>query len=109
MSKTPSALSLSLVLAVVIAITGGQMTASASGNASDKGELFASKDSSLDAGNKANGDSFTRCTEPRSQICTREYRPVCAQLQTGVSRTYPTGCTACADPDVAGYVGGACE
>lgn len=109
MSKTLSALSLSLVIAVVIAITGGQMTACTSGNASDKSGQFASNESSRAAGNKANGDSFTRCTEPRPQICTRDYRPVCAQLQNGTSKTYATGCTACADSDVAGYVGGICE
>ena len=62
---------------------------------------------------------FKKCTDPRPQMCTREYRPVCASKDTGVrcvttpcpsaeNKTYATGCTACADPKVHGYVAGAC-
>lgn len=101
---------MSLVMAIVIAVTGGQVTAWASGNASEKNGQFASNEPGLDAENKSGGgDSFTRCTEPRPQICTREYRPVCAQTRNGSFKTYATGCTACSDSDVAGYVDGACE
>ena len=49
------------------------------------------------------------CEEPRSQICTREYDPVCAKLQDGHVKTYATGCTSCADPQVKSYTKGACE
>jgi hypothetical protein len=60
------------------------------------------------------------CTEPRPQICTREYMPVCATKDTGTrcvttpcpatkKVTYATGCTACADPMVLGYMPGECE
>lgn len=53
---------------------------------------------------------FTRCTEPRPEICTREYNPVCATLSTGKQqKTYATGCTACADPAVIKYRQGPCE
>jgi len=63
---------------------------------------------------------YTQCKEPRPQICTREYRPVCAEVDTGIRcvttpcastklKTYATGCTACADPKVIGYRPGACE
>ena len=48
------------------------------------------------------------CEEPRPQICTREYNPVCAKLHNGVSKTHSTGCTSCSDPDVVGYKMGAC-
>lgn len=62
---------------------------------------------------------ITVCTEPRPQMCTREYNPVCATRDTGVRcvtepcpaserLTYPTGCTACADPKVISHVSAAC-
>jgi hypothetical protein len=52
-------------------------------------------------------------------MCTREYRPVCAQVDTGkhcvtvpcdsaVSQTRGNACDACADPKVMGYTPGAC-
>ena len=61
-----------------------------------------------------------KCSEPRPQICTREYRPVCATRDTGVRcvttpcpstelKTYSNGCTACSDPGVVGYQLNACE
>lgn len=53
--------------------------------------------------------AFVQCTEPRPQICTREYSPVCADLKGGGTQTYATGCVACADAKVKGYSPGACE
>ena len=49
------------------------------------------------------------CEEPRPQICTREYDPVCATLKDGSTKTGSTGCTSCSDPEVMGYKKGACE
>jgi len=61
-------------------------------------------------GGKAGGDQeMVACPEVRPQICTHEYRPVCAQLQDGNLKTYSNGCTACSDPAVTGYREGACE
>ena len=48
------------------------------------------------------------CTEPRPQMCTREYRPVCGERKGMDGRTYGNGCTACADPEVIAYRPGAC-
>ena len=48
------------------------------------------------------------CEEPRPQICTREYDPVCATLSDGGTKTGSTGCTSCSDPDVVGYKKGVC-
>ena len=48
------------------------------------------------------------CEEPRPQVCTREYDPVCATLQDGTTKTGSTGCTSCSDPQVVGYRKGAC-
>ncbi len=49
------------------------------------------------------------CQEPRPQICTNEYNPVCARLKDGDTRTDATACTACSDPEVVGYKMGACK
>jgi len=48
------------------------------------------------------------CEEPRPQICTREYNPVCGTLQDGSTKTGSTGCTSCSDSEVVGYKLGAC-
>jgi hypothetical protein len=71
---------------------------------------------------KENADNnvFIKCKEPRPEICTREYNPVCATKNTGIvcittpcpsteEKTYSTGCTACADPTVIKYTQGQCE
>ncbi len=49
------------------------------------------------------------CEEPRPQICTREYNPVCATYKDGSKKTGSTGCTSCSDPDVIGYKMAACK
>src|SRR5210317_1480395 len=49
------------------------------------------------------------CTEPRPQVCSQDYRPVCAVTQNGSFKTYANGCSACSDPEVNSYRDGACE
>ncbi len=51
----------------------------------------------------------TSCTDPRPQVCTMEYAPVCASLAVGGFRTYASGCNACADEAVSGYQQGPCS
>lgn len=62
---------------------------------------------------------YTECKDPRPQACTREYRPVCGKVDTGVRcvtepcpstelKTYGNACTACADTKVFGYWPNAC-
>ena len=69
---------------------------------------------------KIDSNVFIKCKDPRPQICTREYKPVCAIKNTAVvcitapcptteEKTYATGCTACADPNVIKYKHGKCE
>lgn len=54
------------------------------------------------------------CVEPRPQICTMDYRPVCATRCEGTpcasteTATYPNACGACADARVMTWLPGAC-
>jgi len=49
------------------------------------------------------------CTDPRPQLCTMDYRPVCAKKSDGTYRTYANGCGACSDSDVVEYLAGECS
>ncbi len=60
------------------------------------------------------------CTEPRPQVCTMDYTPVCATRETGnrcettpcpttEDITYSNGCSACSDKSVISYQPGSCE
>jgi len=48
------------------------------------------------------------CEEPRPQVCTMDYRPVCANLADGGVKTYSNGCSACGDAAVSSWTEGAC-
>ena len=59
------------------------------------------------------------CTEPRSAICTREFKPVCAIRDNLIrckkapcpdieEKSYANACTACADKQVISYRHGNC-
>ncbi|SDZ96188.1 hypothetical protein SAMN05660964_00630 [Thiothrix caldifontis] len=57
--------------------------------------------------------SFQPCREPRPEICYESFVPVCATLsrvngQFSQPVTYANDCKACADPQVQGFVPGAC-
>jgi hypothetical protein len=55
------------------------------------------------------GDPVTACTEPRPQVCTMIYDPVCATLIEGGRADYSSPCNACADDVVAAWEPGTCE
>jgi hypothetical protein len=50
----------------------------------------------------------TFCEDPRPQVCTMDYRPVCATLNDGSTQTYSNGCGACADAKVVSWIESAC-
>ncbi len=52
--------------------------------------------------------AMTACTEPRPTVCTREYYPVCGELDSGERRTYSSPCNACAHDRAVAYTPGAC-
>ena len=54
---------------------------------------------------QAGGDLVT-CTEPRPQVCTMQYDPVCGRIGEGDGaewKTYASDCSACGDPEVSAY------
>jgi len=55
------------------------------------------------------GVEYTACTEPRPEICTMQYDPVCGQMADGQRKTYASDCSACSDQRVVGYTPGACS
>lgn len=49
------------------------------------------------------------CKNPRPQMCTQIYMPVCALLKDGEYKTYASDCTACSDEEVISYTADACK
>ena len=48
------------------------------------------------------------CSDPRPQVCTMDYTPVCAMRDSGEAATYANACGACADQRVIYHLPGAC-
>lgn len=51
---------------------------------------------------------LTPCKDPRPEICTMQYDPVCGVSESGDSKTYSNACAACSNRAVLGYNEGAC-
>ena len=49
------------------------------------------------------------CAEPRPQVCTMIYAPVCAEHRDGHRETHASDCNACADDTVVAHTAGPCE
>ena len=49
-------------------------------------------------------DTFVTCTEPRPEMCTQEYVPVCGYLVDGSQKTYSNACSACSDKKTIKYL-----
>lgn len=58
--------------------------------------------------NAAISKTSQSCSEPRPEICTQDYRPVCANLKDGTEKNYSNGCTACSDVNVDSWIDGEC-
>ncbi|MDX2446581.1 MAG: hypothetical protein QNK29_05200 [Desulfobacterales bacterium] len=53
-------------------------------------------------------DTFIGCIEPRPEICTQEYVPVCGYLEDGSQKTYSNACSACSDKKIIRYKVSSC-
>ena len=49
------------------------------------------------------------CQDPRPEVCTMDYRPVCGQLGGGETKTYGNACAACGNSSVIGFFEGECN
>ena len=58
---------------------------------------------------EAPGLQTVQCEEPRPKICTMQYKPVCAVMESGPITTYPSACNACADVAVNAWRSEPCE
>ncbi|WP_114326065.1 hypothetical protein [Candidatus Colwellia aromaticivorans] len=54
-------------------------------------------------------NNIVTCIDPRPQICTMDYRPVCGLMNENKIKTYSNGCGACSDPKVLSYTDQACQ
>ncbi len=52
------------------------------------------------------GKTKIYCKNPRPQICTMNYAPVCGKP---TNKTYSNGCSACQDSNVFYYIRGRCN
>lgn len=50
----------------------------------------------------------THCEEPRGQVCTLDYTPVCGTDNQGKFKTYSNACTACSNAVVVMHYEGEC-
>ncbi len=62
------------------------------------------------AGEAASSEAeLTTCEDPRPQVCTLQYQPVCGFASAVELKTYSNACSACSDQVVTGHRPGACE
>jgi len=53
-------------------------------------------------------DNQASCLEPRPDMCTMDYQPVCGFNVDNGSKTFSNGCAACSDRSVVKYINNEC-
>ncbi len=53
--------------------------------------------------------TLTACEDPRPQVCTTIYAPVCAVHEDGHRETHASACNACANDTVTAHEPGPCD
>lgn len=48
------------------------------------------------------------CPRERPQVCTMEYKPVCALMENGQRKEFSSACSACSQSDVVAHQADAC-
>jgi len=51
----------------------------------------------------------TYCKEPRPEICTMNYTPVCGLVEDKTVKTFGNACGACGDKKVSQHIPGECQ
>ena len=54
-------------------------------------------------------NNIVSCKDPRPQICTMDYNPICGFISENQTKTFSNGCTACSDAKVISYVDKICQ
>jgi hypothetical protein len=80
------------------------------------------KSINLDENNSTSNEQIKEiaCKNPRPQVCTMNYQPVCGRVDTGIRcikapcpaskfKTFSNACAACSNPKVYGYTDGRCK
>lgn len=49
------------------------------------------------------------CTDPRPEVCTKEFMPACGVRRDGTRMTNSNACMACMDANVIAYLPGPCS
>jgi hypothetical protein len=62
-----------------------------------------------DDSSSTGGSSLIKCEEPRPEMCTTIYAPVCGALIDGTQQTFASDCSACAVEEVVSFMPGACK
>ena len=63
---------------------------------------------SVPSGETGNAGAANVCEDPRPQVCTADYRPVCGTQSDARVKTYSNGCSACGDASILSWVEGEC-
>ena len=64
--------------------------------------------SSADVSDQKQEILMTPCKDPRPQMCTMDYNPVCGISKDDSKKSYSNGCSACSDSEVVEYYLGTC-
>ena len=95
--------SITVLIVIVMISVSSPTIAYAGGNPEGSGKAIKADKSNSGV------DAIEVCPEPRPELCTMNYLPVCAQLKDGSFKTYANGCTSCTDTEVTGYRDGECK
>ena len=66
-------------------------------------------DQSMDSsGSQLVQASLIQCPAQRPEVCTMDYRPVCARDESGAKKEFGNACGACAQSEIVAYEEGSC-
>lgn len=54
-------------------------------------------------------NNIVSCKDPRPQMCTMDYNPVCGFISPNQIKTFSNGCGACSDSKVLSHTNNVCQ